>query len=91
MLVASAEEDVAVDVEFVVLLPLGEVVCGRPERTIWEFDVVVAVPEVFAAIVVYPYNVVDPTVIVRVVVPVVSMETTGSVLMGIEGIVSVEL
>jgi len=49
------------------------------------------VPEVFAAIVVYPYNVVDPTVVVLVVVPVVSMETTGSVLMGIEGIVSVEL
>ncbi len=91
MLVTSAAEDVAVDVEFAVLLPLREVVCGRPERMICEFDVNVAVPEVFPAIGVYPNNVADPNVVVSVVDPVVSMETTGTVLMGIEGTVSVEL
>lgn len=91
MFVAVAEEEVDVDVALEVPLP-ANVEVGRPERIIWELVVVLlAVPdELPATIVLYPKIVVEPTVEVRVVDPVVTIEMTGAVLIAEEETVSVE-
>jgi hypothetical protein len=91
-LVAVADEDVDVVVALLVLFPASVVVCGRPVRTNCESDVAeAAVPEEFPTMIVsYPKMVVDPTVEVRVVDPVVTKDITGTVLMADEAIVRVE-
>jgi hypothetical protein len=89
--VGSAEEEVAVIVEFIV--PLTEVVVrGRPVRTIWEDVVEVSMLETLPAIFPIPYIVVDPSVVVIVVDPLVTVETMADVLIADElvGIVTVD-
>lgn len=90
-MVACTVDAVDVAVEFEVLFPAA-VVVGRPERISCEFvvDVLDALDEFPATKVLYPKMVLDPTVEVRTVDPVVIREMTGTVLSADDDTVRVE-
>jgi hypothetical protein len=86
VLVGWTEEEVDVDVEFVVPFRADEVWVA-PWRRVWEFEevlVMVAFVPLLTIVASTPKMVVDPKVVVRVIEPLVRVERIGDVVIAEE-------